>query len=98
MDQVPAEGTLWNQHVPFLELTHNWGTETDESFAGYHTGNTDPRGYGHIGIMKLLAATHRSGIVVPDVYKACERLEKLGVNVRRKPGPMQGLLTISTMQ
>ena len=29
-------------------------------------------------------------LVVPDVYKACERMESLGVNVRRKPGPMQG--------
>ena len=29
-----------------LELTHNWGTESDPDFKGYHTGNTEPRGFG----------------------------------------------------
>ena len=41
-----------------LELTHNWGTENDEDFS-HHDGNSDPRGFGHIGI------------TVPDVYEAC---------------------------
>lgn len=26
--------------------THNWGTESDPEFKGYHNGNSDPRGYG----------------------------------------------------
>lgn len=30
-----------------LELTHNWGTESDANFA-YHNGNDQPQGYGHI--------------------------------------------------
>ena len=30
-----------------LELTHNWGTEGDESFH-YHDGNAQPQGFGHI--------------------------------------------------
>lgn len=33
-----------------LELTHNHGTESDPHFSGYHDGNADPRGFGHICI------------------------------------------------
>ena len=66
-----------------LELTHNWGTESDESFS-YHDGNSDPRGFGHIGI------------TVPDVYKASENFEKHGIEFVKKPddGSMKGLAFI----
>ncbi len=30
-----------------LELTHNWGTETDADLK-YHDGNAEPQGFGHI--------------------------------------------------
>ena len=55
-----------------IELTHNWGTENQEDFS-YHNGNKDPKGFGHIGI------------VVPDLYQACDRFERLGVKFVKKP-------------
>ncbi|MDH4048681.1 MAG: lactoylglutathione lyase [Gammaproteobacteria bacterium] len=67
-----------------LELTHNWGTENDENFAGYHNGNGDPRGFGHIGLS------------VPDVGAACARFEEMGVEFVKRPdeGSMKGLAFI----
>lgn len=81
----PAERMEWTFSQPAcLELTHNWGTESDPEFKGYHSGNTDPRGFGHIGLS------------VPDVYAACERFEKLDVQFQKKPGDgkMKGIAFI----
>jgi len=55
-----------------LELTHNHGTETDDSFVGYHNGNKEPRGYGHIGVS------------VDNIEEACERFEKLGAKFQKR--------------
>jgi lactoylglutathione lyase len=70
----PVKRTVWTfGQRATLELTHNWGTENDPEFKGYHNGNSDPRGFGHIGV------------TVHDVYKACERFERLGVEFVKKP-------------
>lgn len=40
--------TVWTfSQTGILELTHNWGTESQENFA-YHDGNAQPQGFGHI--------------------------------------------------
>ncbi|KAI9095000.1 Glyoxalase/Bleomycin resistance protein/Dihydroxybiphenyl dioxygenase [Phlyctochytrium arcticum] len=69
------EKTKYAFTVPgILELTHNWGTESDPNFEGYKNGNQDPhKGYGHIGI------------IVDNVEAACDRLIGLGVNFVKKP-------------
>ncbi len=82
-DPVERSAYAFRQKA-MLELTHNWGTEDDEAFAGYHNGNDDPRGFGHIGLS------------VPDVSAACTRFAELGVEFVKRPdeGSMKGLAFI----
>ncbi|XP_054283615.1 lactoylglutathione lyase-like [Macrosteles quadrilineatus] len=66
------ERTAWTfSRKATIELTHNWGTESDPD-CKYHSGNEEPKGFGHIGLC------------VPDVKAACERFEKLGVPFKKK--------------
>lgn len=76
-----SEEWLWNTKYTVLELTHNYGSETDENFK-VNTGNVEPhRGFGHLAVMTR------------DVYIACEELETNGCKFQKKPdeGRMKGL-------
>ncbi|XP_030626665.1 lactoylglutathione lyase-like [Chanos chanos] len=78
------ERTAWTfSRRATIELTHNWGSERNETQT-YHDGNSDPKGFGHIGI------------TVPDVYAACKLFEQEGVTFVKKPdeGKMKGLAFI----
>ncbi|XP_072049667.1 lactoylglutathione lyase-like isoform X2 [Amphiura filiformis] len=50
-----------------------YGTDTDKSFKGYHNGQSDPRGFGHIAVR------------VPNIDDAVKRFELLGVEFAEKP-------------
>ena len=84
---IPTDGPArakWVFEQPaLLELTHNWGTQDDPAFT-YHNGNSEPRGFGHIGVS------------VPDVDAACARFDELGVEFVKRPqdGAMKGLAFI----
>jgi len=75
-----VKSDLYPNAVSVLELTHNHGTELDDSV--YSNGNTEPRrGFGHIGFL------------VDDVGDFCNALEGEGVAFQKKPdeGGIKGI-------
>lgn len=83
-DDTRARTAFTFRQRALIELTHNWGTEDDADFAGYHDGNREPQGFGHIGLS------------VPDVAAACRRFDRLGVEFVKRPedGRMKGIAFI----
>jgi lactoylglutathione lyase len=76
--KVPEPGTkeanhfLWTFGGTVLELTHNYGTESDVDFK-YANGNVEPhRGFGHIGF------------IVDSISSFCEGLETAGVRFQKR--------------
>ena len=67
-----AHDYMWSIEGTALELTYNYGTE-EESFKGYHPGNEEKDGFGHIAFN------------TDDVYAACEKLEAAGISFKKKP-------------
>lgn len=85
-EQVPEEVGERQRYAfgrqSVLELTHNWGSESDDS--RYHNGNADPRGFGHLCFS------------VPDLLAACARFEALGVPfVKRLDKGMKNVAFVS---
>jgi len=90
-----SEKYLWTMGGTCLELTHNWGTESDPNFTYWHgnSGKDLPessplyikdgpiRGFGHIAFN------------VDDVYATSEGLESKGVKFQKRPdeGRMKGI-------
>ena len=68
-----GERTAWtfSQHG-LLELTHNWGTESQPEFR-YHDGNAQPQGFGHICFS------------VPDLDAAVAWFDSHGVSYVKRP-------------
>ena len=69
-----ADGSLSQtfSRAGLLELTHNWGSEDDDSTM--HSGNSEPKGFGHICI------------AVPDIAAACARFDAMGVRFQKRLG------------
>ena len=72
----------------FTNTFVGYGDESDHTVLEltYNWGREEPYdtgdGYGHIAI------------AVPDIYAACEQMEKEGVTITRAPGPMKHGTTV----
>ena len=67
-----SHGQHWTDRQGILELTHNYGTEKDDSFK-VANGNSDPgKGFGHICIS------------VEAIQAACQRIEDAGYKFQKK--------------
>jgi lactoylglutathione lyase len=77
---APAADGTTSDREGLLELTWNYGTEKDEAF-GYHSGNEEPKGFGHICVS------------VDNLEAACRRFEEMrcGWKKRLTEGSMKNI-------
>ncbi|KAJ7843322.1 lactoylglutathione lyase-like protein [Mycena olivaceomarginata] len=67
-----SHGKHWTDREGIIELTHNYGTESDPEYKIVN-GNTDPhRGFGHVCVS------------VDNIQAACARLEDAGYRFQKK--------------
>lgn len=67
-----SSGAHWTGRQGLLELTHNYGTESDDSFK-INNGNSEPhKGFGHICVS------------VDNIQASCKRLEDAGYKFQKK--------------
>jgi len=67
-----STGEHWTARQGVLELTHNYGTEKDDSFK-VANGNSEPgKGFGHICVS------------VDAIQAACQRIEDAGYKFQKK--------------
>ena len=67
-----STGAHWTDREGVIELTHNYGSESDSSFK-INNGNSDPgKGFGHICIS------------VDNIQAACQRIEDAGYKFQKK--------------
>ncbi|KAJ7764276.1 lactoylglutathione lyase-like protein [Mycena metata] len=67
-----SHGKHWSDREGIIELTHNYGTESDPEYKIVN-GNTEPhRGFGHVCVS------------VDNIQAACARLEEAGYRFQKK--------------
>ena len=70
--QAVNHGAHWTDRQGILELTHNYGTEKDDSFQ-VANGNSEPgKGFGHICVS------------VDNIQAACQRIEDAGYKFHKR--------------
>jgi len=69
--KAASHGNHWSDREGLIELTHNYGTESDPNYK-ISNGNSDPRGFGH------------TCISVDNIQAACKRIEDAGYKFQKK--------------
>ena len=105
-EEVPPPGTpesedyLWRMKGTCLELTHNYGSETDSDFKvclslimriRKHISNISNQV--NNGNVEPYRGFGHIAVMTPDVYQACNTLETDGVKFQKHPdeGRMKGI-------